>query len=131
MREDYLLSTQQLTKKYRNELVVNSLSIQIRNKSIYGLLGPNGAGKTTTLKMLTGLLKPTSGNIIFDGHKWERNDLQHIGSLIEQAPLYGNLTAIENLKVHTTLLGVSDKRIKKCFIRQIAVEVQQSIMELD
>lgn len=113
VNEDYLLSTHQLTKKYRREIAISSLSLQIRNKSIYGLLGPNGAGKTTTLKMLTGLLKPTSGSIIFNGHKWERNDLQHIGSLIEQAPLYGNLTARENLKVHTTLLGISDKRINE------------------
>ena len=76
-----------------------------------GLLGPNGAGKSTTLKMITGILKPTSGSIEFDGHPWQRSDLTQIGALIETPPLYGNLTAYENLKVRTTMLGLPDKRI--------------------
>ena len=67
---------------------------------------PNGAGKSTILKMLTGILRPTSGSIEFDGHPWKRNDLEHIGALIEMPPLYENLTAYENLKVRTTLLGL-------------------------
>ena len=74
-------------------------------------MGPNGAGKSTTLKMITGILKPTSGSIEFDGHAWKRGDLNHIGALIEMPPLYGNLTAYENLKVRTAILGLSDKRI--------------------
>ena len=78
---------------------------------IYGLLGPNGAGKSTILKMVTGILKPTSGRIEFDGHTWKRNDLKYIGALIEMPPLYENLTAYENLKVRTNILGLPDKRI--------------------
>lgn len=61
--------------------------------------------------MITGILKPTSGNIEFDGHAWKRSDLNHIGALIEMSPLYENLTAYENLKVRTTILGLADKRI--------------------
>ena len=76
-------------------------------------LGPNGAGKSTILKMLTGILRPTSGSIEFDGHPWKRNDLEHIGALIEMPPLYENLTAYENLKVRTTLLGLDDARINE------------------
>ncbi|AKN31015.1 lantibiotic ABC transporter ATP-binding protein [Clostridium carboxidivorans P7] len=113
MQENYLLQTEKLTKKFKKEYSVNSLSISIPKNHIYGLLGANGAGKSTTLKMITGLLKPTSGEIISDGHKWNRNDLKDIGSLIEQPPIYGNLTAKENLKVHTTLLGLPDKRIRE------------------
>lgn len=63
--------------------------------------------------MITGILKPTSGSIEFDGHLWKRNDLEHIGALIEMPPLYENLTAYENLKVRTTLLGLDDARINE------------------
>lgn len=111
MQTDFLLETKKLTKVFKKEHAVNNLSISIPKNHIYGLLGANGAGKSTTLKMITGLLKPTSGKINFDGHKWSRNDLKHIGALIEQPPIYGNLTAKENLKVHTTLLGLPNKRI--------------------
>lgn len=111
MNQDFLVVTKELTRKFKNEVAVNQLSLQIRKDSIYGLLGPNGAGKTTTLKMLTGLIKPTSGEIIIEGHPWSRKDLNQIGSLIEHAPLYGNLSARENLKVHTTLLGLPNQRI--------------------
>ena len=75
------------------------------------MLGPNGAGKSTTLKMITGILKKTSGEIIFEGHPWSRKDLRNIGALIEAPPLYENLTARENLKVRTTLLGLKESRI--------------------
>ena len=63
------------------------------------------------LKMIIGMLRPTSGEVLFDGHKWSRKDLGSIGSLIESAPLYENLTARENLKVRTTVLGLPDSRI--------------------
>lgn len=79
--------------------------------SVYGLLGPNGAGKTTTLKMIIGLLQPTEGKIIFDGETWTRNHLAKIGSLIESPALYGNLTAVENLMVHTKLMGIPKEKI--------------------
>ena len=75
------------------------------------MLGPNGAGKSTLLKMLTGMLRPTSGEIAFAGHSWTRDDLNDIGALIETPPLYDNLTARENLLVRTTLLGVDERRI--------------------
>ena len=108
---DMILKTTDLCKKFKGQMAVNNVSLNIPRNSVYGLLGPNGAGKSTTLKMMTGILKPTSGSIEFDGHLWRRNDLSHIGALIEMPPLYNNLTAYENLKVRTTLLGLQDKRI--------------------
>lgn len=111
MNQDFLVVTKDLTRLFKKEKAVSQLSLQVRKNSIYGLLGPNGAGKTTTLKMLTGLIKPTSGEIMFGGHHWSRKDLSQIGSLIEQAPLYGNLSARENLQVHTTLLGLPRRRV--------------------
>jgi len=106
-----LLEIEHLQKTFGKEKAVKDVSFQVQKNSIFGLLGPNGAGKSTTLKMLTGLLHPSAGNIIFDGHPWSRKDLKQIGALIEAPPLYENLTAYENLKVHATLLGLPDQRI--------------------
>lgn len=106
-----LLEIKHLQKTFGKEKAVIDVSLQVQKNSIFGLLGPNGAGKSTTLKMLTGLLHPSGGEIIFDGHPWSRKDLKQIGALIEAPPLYENLTAYENLKVHATLLGLSDQRI--------------------
>ena len=100
-----ILKTTNLCKSFSRQTVVNNISLNIEKNSVYGLLGPNGAGKSTTLKMITGILRPTSGSIEFDGHAWKRSDLNHIGALIETPPLY------ENLKVRTTILGLTDKRI--------------------
>lgn len=113
MNDKYILQTRQLTKKYRRATVLNGVSINVRENTVYGLLGPNGAGKSTTLKIISGLLKPTSGEVIFNGNKWTRKDLVHIGSLIENPPLYGNLTAEENLDVINTILGLPKERIQK------------------
>ncbi|GAA0732688.1 lantibiotic protection ABC transporter ATP-binding protein [Clostridium oceanicum] len=107
----YILKTENLCKKFKGDMAVNNISLSVEENSIYGLLGPNGAGKSTTLKMITGILKPTSGGIAFNGHPWNRKDLLNIGSLIESPPLYENLTARENLKVRTTLFGLPDSRI--------------------
>ena len=106
-----MITVKNVTKKYGKFKAVDNISFEINDGEIIGLLGPNGAGKSTTLKMITGILRPTSGSIEFDGHAWKRSDLNHIGALIEMPPLYENLTAYENLKVRTTILGLTDKRI--------------------
>ena len=110
---DIILETINLNKKFKKQTAVNDLSLQIERNSVYGLLGPNGAGKSTTLKMITGMLQPDSGSMRFDGHVWCRQDLSQIGALIETPPLYDNLTAKENLKVRTTMLGLSENRIEE------------------
>lgn len=110
---DMILKTENLCKSFKGQLAVNNVSLSIPRSSIYGLLGPNGAGKSTTLKMLTGILKPTSGSISFDGHPWKREDLRKIGALIETPPLYENLTAYENLKIRAMLCGLGDDRIEE------------------
>lgn len=107
----YILETNDLTKVFGKQKAVNNVSLKIEKNSVYGLLGPNGAGKSTTLKMITGMLHKTSGEIMFEGHEWSRNDLSDIGALIEMPPLYENLSARENLKVRTLLLGLHEARI--------------------
>ncbi len=108
---DLILKTNGICRKFKGQMAVNKVSLNIPRNSVYGLLGPNGAGKSTTLKMLTGILKPTFGTVTFNGQPWSREALNEIGALIEMPPLYENLTARENLKVRTTLLGLPDKRI--------------------
>lgn len=111
--ENYILQTENLCKKFGSQYAAENISLSVKTNSVYGLLGPNGAGKSTTLKMITGLLFPSSGTILFEGHPWSRRDLRNIGSLIESPALYGNLTAAENLKVHAKLLNLPDPRIKE------------------
>lgn len=108
---DFILKTTNLSRNFGKHSAVTGVSIHVREKSVYGLLGPNGAGKSTILKMVTGMLRPTSGTIEFASHAWNRQDLKHIGALIENPPLYENLTAFENLKVRTILLGLPEQRI--------------------
>ncbi len=110
-----ILETRALTKRFGRgadaQTAVADVSLHIQEGEVYGLLGPNGAGKSTTLKMICGMLRPTSGEMLFGGRPWRRDDLYAIGSLIEEAPLYPNLTARENLRVRTTLLGLPERRI--------------------
>ena len=108
----YMLQTKNLNKSYKKQEVNKDISLLVPKNSIYGLLGPNGAGKSTLLKMLTGMINPTSGEIIYKEKPWSRNDLLEIGSLIEQSPIYENLTARENLKVRTLLYNLPDSRIE-------------------
>ena len=61
----YILETNELTKVFGKQKAVNNVSLKIEENSVYGLLGPNGAGKSTTLKMITGMLHKTSGEIMF------------------------------------------------------------------
>lgn len=106
-----ILQTGELCKDFGRQHAVKQVSLNIQTNSVYGLLGPNGAGKSTTLKMITGMLRKTSGEILFEGHPWSRHDLADIGALIESPPLYENLTARENLRVRTLLLRLPDSRI--------------------
>ena len=109
----YILETKGLTKKFKDQIAVNNVSLSIRENSVFGLLGPNGAGKSTILKMVTGIMKPSSGEILFENHPWSRKDLKDIGALIENPAIYPNLTAIENLKLACTLYGLPDARAKE------------------
>lgn len=111
MEEKMMLQTKNLCKTFKRQKAVNNVSINIAKGKIYGLLGPNGAGKSTILKMITGMLTPTAGEIYLDGKPWNRACLGEIGALIENPPIYENLSARENLKVRSLLLGVDERRI--------------------
>jgi bacitracin transport system ATP-binding protein len=109
---DYILKTSCLTKKYKNHTVVDGVSISLKKGEIYGFLGQNGAGKTTTIRMIMGLIKPTSGQIKLFGKNLDSNHrptFERIGSIIEIPGFYPNLTAAENLDIHRRMMGMGNK----------------------
>jgi ABC-type multidrug transport system ATPase subunit len=109
-----ILKTNNLTKRYKEQISVNNLCMNVEKGDIYGFIGKNGAGKTTTLKMILGLIPPTSGSINIFGNEVKRNDISYlrdIGSIIEFPSSYEDLTAYENLKLHINYMGIRDEKI--------------------
>lgn len=112
---DTMITTEQLTKRYKNFTSVNSVSLHIRKGSIYGFLGPNGAGKSTTMKMLLGLTAPTKGSFIIDGKRFPNDRmavLKEIGSFIESPSFYANLTGRENLDIIRRILKLPESAVE-------------------
>ena len=112
---DYIITTEQLTKKYKNFTSVNNVSLHVRRGHIYGFLGPNGAGKSTTMKMLLGLTAPTNGRFTIDGKQFPNDRLKilrEIGSFIEAPSFYANLTGRENLDVIRRILGLGQNTVE-------------------
>ncbi len=97
-----MLEIQALTKYYRNIPVVNDVSFTVRPGEVTGYLGPNGSGKSTTVKMITGLLEPSTGKVVLDG-KDIRADLtafkRRLGYVPEEPHLYSYLTGLEYLQL--------------------------------
>lgn len=86
-----VLETKELTKTFRgnDEKALDRVSLRIPEGCVYGLLGPNGAGKSTLLKIITGMVQPDEGQVLFKGQPWSRQALAKTGVLIETPPLYG------------------------------------------
>ncbi len=106
----------ELTKKYGSRKVVDSLNFEIRNGQILGLLGPNGAGKSTTIKMLSGQIKPSSGEIIIDGTSYSSvpdSFRSKIGVMPQEVVIWEKLTVKENLEFTGKLYGLSNDLVKK------------------
>jgi energy-coupling factor transporter ATP-binding protein EcfA2 len=87
--DDAVITTDRLTRTYGAHDAVHQLSLTVRRGEVYGLLGPNGAGKTTTLRMLLGLIRPTSGSaLVLDAPPGSTAGLSRIGALVEEQALY-------------------------------------------
>lgn len=126
-KNNLVIQTNNLTKSYgkhnNSKEVVNQVNLAVPEGCIYGFLGPNGAGKSTTMKMLLGLIKPTSGKITIlgtpfaagngapAGEKERLSILKQTGSLIESPSYYGHLTGRENLEIVCTLKNIPQKEI--------------------
>ncbi|WP_339870735.1 ABC transporter ATP-binding protein [uncultured Brevundimonas sp.] len=103
------IETRGLTRRFGRHLAVDSVSMSVPDKVVYGFLGRNGAGKTTTLKMLLGLIRPTSGSARVAGIDVSRDRIgaaRRVGALLEAHGFYANLTGRENLDLTRTLLGL-------------------------
>jgi phospholipid/cholesterol/gamma-HCH transport system ATP-binding protein len=105
-----VIAAQSLTRRFGKRTVVNDVSFEVGRGEILALLGPNGAGKTTTLRMLAGLIAPTSGSIAIDGVRLGRATggllRSRIGFLTESPGLWDRLTVSENLRVYAELYGL-------------------------
>lgn len=110
---EIVLRTIELTKEYRDIKANDKVSITLNKGDIYGFVGVNGAGKTTFMKMICGLVKPTSGKIELLGES-ERKKIdknrEKIGALIEHPALYTGMTATENLKIQSRYLKIDDEK---------------------
>lgn len=116
MEKEKIISIENLYKKFDGFTAVSGISFEVERGEIFAFLGPNGAGKTTTIKILTTLLKPTSGKIRIDGHDPSEN--QHevrktFGIVFQDPSLDDELTAYENMEFHAVLYGVPRKTYKQ------------------
>jgi ABC-2 type transport system ATP-binding protein len=105
-----VIETQELTKKFGEEIAVQSLNMRVPRGTIFGFIGPSGCGKTTTVRLLTGIHRPTSGTLTVLGKNptdFSKSDREKIGYLIQQFVLYPELTVWENLNFAASFYGVS------------------------
>lgn len=115
-----ILKVRNVAKAFDGREMIHGMNLSVERGMIYGLLGVNGAGKTTTFKMITGLLRPDSGEIIFSGTSVSGQDkefLREMGILIETPVFYGHLSARENLELHLQYMGCGVDKIEEVLNR--------------
>src|SRR5262245_42422013 len=106
---DSVVQTQELTKRYGDRLAVDRVSMTVGRGEVYGFLGPNGAGKTTTLRMILGLVRPTSGSAVVLGHGAGRPEVTaRVGALIEGPGFFPYLSGRDNLRVMARYGGLPE-----------------------
>lgn len=107
---EYILKTNNLEKRYKKNIVLKNLNMNIETNSIYGLIGKNGAGKTTLIRIITGLQNPTKGNYSIYGVSYQDKEIKNIrtriSAIVETPTIYMNLTAKENLIEHYKTIGL-------------------------
>src|SRR5262245_53742683 len=105
-----MISADRVSRRFGDRLAVDELSFEVQAGEVFGLLGPNGAGKTTTLRMLGGLILPTSGSVRIGGRPFTRANggslRARIGFLTETPGLWDQLSVEENLRVYAQLFSV-------------------------
>lgn len=119
-----VIETRNLTKRFKDVLAVDSLSMKVHKGEIYGFLGPNGAGKSTTIKMIMGLFHPTSGEAFINGKLVNEDGAElrrDVGFLPERISFYDNLTPIQTLNFFCELRGV-DKSVVPSLIREVGLK---------
>lgn len=118
---DSILKVENVSKAYTNHLALDNVSIEVPTGTIYGLLGPNGAGKTTLIRIINHITAPDSGEVIFDGHTLNANDVAHIGYLPEERGLYKKMKVGDQAIFFARLKGLSKadatRKLKEWFDR--------------
>ena len=116
MNSDNSITAKSLTKRFGDFTAVSAISFEVKKGEIFGFLGANGAGKTTAIRMLTGLLKPTSGEACiggFDIYKQREQIKQHIGYMSQRFSLYEDLTVAENIAFYGGIYGLRTPDIRR------------------
>ena len=119
-----------ITKKYRNTLALNQVSMSVMQGDIYGFIGENGAGKTTMIRLLTGLAEPTTGKIALFGESNKKlaKQRERIGCIIESPSLYLDMTAYENLEVQRLQRGIPGKGCIDNADRKACIRIIQNLI---
>ena len=106
---------EQLSKSISKTKIIKGIDLAIRPGEVYGLLGPNGAGKTTTIRMIVGLMKPTSGRVLINGYDLNRDfekAISRVGAVVENPEMYDYLSGYDNLLHYQRMMpGVKKSRI--------------------
>lgn len=113
---DYAIETEALTKRFGDFTAVDEINIKVEKGEIFGFLGANGAGKTTAMKMLTGLLAPTSGKALvsgFDVYSQSESIKKNIGYMSQKFSLYDDLTPEENIRFYGGIYGLDKHQLSK------------------
>ncbi len=117
MKNEVILELKHVTKKIKKKKIIDDLSLSVHAGEIFGFLGPNGAGKTTTIRMITGLIGISKGDIIIHGYSIKNNftnAVKNIGGIIENPDLYKYLSGYQNLKHYARMMsGITENRIKE------------------
>ena len=106
-----MITLAQVTKKYGKTVAVDQVSLEVKEGEIFGLVGPDGAGKTSIIRMLTGILAPTSGTLRILGAENPEKVKDHLGYVPQKFSLYGELTVMENIHLLGSLYGQSEEQI--------------------
>src|SRR5262249_48508080 len=120
-RDRPVIFTQALTRDFKSTRAVDSLSIEVPRGIVFGFLGPNGSGKTTTIRMLLGLLEPTSGKAVvlgFDTIQCPNDIRSRCGALLEHPSLYERLSTEDNLQLYARIWGMRDSE-RSARIREV------------
>ena len=110
---NYVLQTFNLSKRYKNQWAVDKVNMHIEKGDIYGFVGENGSGKTTIIRLITGLISPTDGDLELFGVSDKSPDIlsqrRKLGAIVETPSIYLNMSAKDNLRMQSTILGIQDE----------------------
>lgn len=121
-----VLSTKGLSKKYKKQMAVNGVDMNIERGDIYGFVGENGSGKTTVIRLITGLIFPYAGSFQLFGVDNRSKEIgaarSRVGAIVENPSIYLNMSAYDNLKTQSTVLGINDDEKIRSVLSDVGLE---------